>query len=499
MPDLEFDGTSVDLGDGLVVRAAGYAGSARRVDTAAGPGLRAAGGTSEALQAAMDRAEMETVYVVEVEAAPLDFAADANRAVGGQVGAIQLDVPQPPQDYEQAVLSVDEHGVTTWSFAPEGERTPAARGGGAARTFTIPRTAGAPPEPGVAADRSIVGEIGKQILKVVAFPIGRVVGNVVNGFLGQWETEHHRYGIRDFGPAAYHQPPVYFDGDVNRWQALAKDRTLLFVHGTNSRAEGAFKALAENRMGSLRELYGDRIIAFDHLTITEDPFQNVDWLINTIPAGQSLELDVICHSRGGLVSRALAQRTAVLPGGRSVVVKRLAFVGATNNGTILADAAHWNDYINILSTVLNTLGIAVGETVDLVLSFVRQIAVAGYTQIPGLYAMVPGGPFLKQLGGWPRGETQYLAIASNYEPQDRQLGSYFNDYVKDLIFEGKENDAMVRVDSVVGTTVAGEWGETADKLVRPGAAGIEHAFYFGDNDVADELVTWLRAGLAVPV
>jgi hypothetical protein len=198
------------------------------------------------------------------------------------------------------------------------------------------------------------------------------------------------------------------------------------------------------------------------------------------------------------VSRALAQRVDPLPGGRRITVKRLAFVGATNNGTILADVNHWNDLVNIMSTVLNTLGVTVGSTVDLVLSFVRQIAIAGYSEIRGLSAMVPGGPFLTDLNGRPLGQTEYLAIASNYEPADRKLSSYFNDYVKDLIFEGKENDAMVRVDSACGSTVPGEWNEVANKLVRPDSAGIEHARYFGDGEVAAELVRWLRAGLGVP-
>ena len=105
-----------------------------------------------------------------------------------------------------------------------------------------------------------------------------------------------------------------------------------------------------------------------------------------------------------------------MPGTRKIRVHRTALVGAVNNGTILADVSHWNDLIDTLSTVLNTVGIAIGDTVDLVLAFVRQIAVAAYPELRGLAAMVPSGDFLKDLNARPRGQNEYLAIASNYEP-----------------------------------------------------------------------------------
>ena len=274
------------------------------------------------------------------------------------------------------------------------------------------------------------------MLKVIAFPVGQALGRAANSHLNQWEIDHQGYGVRDYTTANYTAPAAYFDGDALRWQELAKGRTLLFVHGTFSRAHGAFNDLPLATMKKLGAMYDNRVIAFDHQSISRDPIENIDWLLGTIPDGLTLDFDIICHSRGGLVSRSLAERTDPMPGTRQIRVHRTALVGAVNNGTILADVSHWNDLINTLSTVLNTVGIAVGDAVDLVLSFVRQVAVAAYPELRGLACMVPTSDFLKELNARPRGENEYLAIASNYEPTDHQLKSYFRDVVKDRLFGG---------------------------------------------------------------
>ena len=499
MVELNVTGGTVELGD-LGLRTPNLVGTAEVLDATAGEGLRAAGGTSPALLDALERNEMVTTHAVELqatEAGTTDTRAGPDRGGGGSAGEIQLDVPQPNQGWEQAVLSVDERGIATWSFAPVADRAPASRGGGPARTFVIRRTPGPPPEPGEDTSRSLLGEAGKQVLKVIAFPIGQAAGRMANNFIGDWERKHQGYGIRGFASADYRSAGQPFDGDTNRWQQLAAGRTLLFIHGTFSRAAGAFGGLPQERMDRLQQLYDGRVIAFDHLSISEDPRENIDWLIDKIPPGQTLDVDVVAHSRGGLVARSLAQRGDGLPGNRRINVHRMALVGAVNNGTILADVSHWNDLVDTLSTVLNIAGIAVGETLDLVLSFVRQIALAAYPELRGLSAMVPGGQFLSAFNGEARGTTEYLAIGSNYEPTDRRLKSWANDVVKDLIFEGHPNDAMVRMDSICGSTVAGEFLRTdlAEVIEVEETAGVEHSGYFANDKVGDGLVAWLQAGL----
>jgi len=501
MAELDPTGGTIQLGD-LGLRTPGFSGTAEATDSVAGPGpLRAVGGTSATFQAALERAGMETTHVVDLQATLLPGMAagvPSGRALGGQIDSFELDVPVPNAGWDQVVLSVDDRGVTTWSFAPRVEGEGAMRGVGASRTFVIRRSEGGPAELG-AANRSLFGVMGKQVVKVIAVPIGNVLGVGVNSYLEHWEQTHQRdYGIRDYLPDNYGVEAPYFNDDAARWAELAKGRTLLFVHGTFSRAHGAFNGLPGDTMLALSTMYEKRVIAFDHRTISDDPAENIDWLLATIPDGLTLDLDIVCHSRGGLVARSLAERIDPPPGSRRIRVHRTALVGATNNGTILADVGHWNDLVDSLSTVLNIVGIAAGETVDLVLAFVRQIIVNAYPQLRGLACMVPGGPFLADLNGRPRGQNEYLVVASNFEPLDQRLTSYFKDFVRDELFGEKPNDSMVRIDSVCGTTTPGEFAEVAEQCLLGDEMGIEHSQYFGTRQVADKLVQWLGAGLCVP-
>jgi len=143
-----------------------------------------------------------------------------------------------------------------------------------------------------------------------------------------------------------------------------------------------------------------------------------------------------------------------------------------------------------MSTALNLVGVVVSDTVDLVLAFVRQIAVSGYEELRGLSAMVPTGKFLRDFNARPRGSNEYLAIASNFEPTDPALKAYFRDYVTDQIM-GSPNDGMVRIDSVVGSDIPGQFATVEDQFVLGEEDGIEHARYFGNPRVAAKLVEWL--------
>ena len=132
----------------------------------------------------------------------------------------------------------------------------------------------------------------------------------------------------------------------------------------------------------------------------------MEWLVGTMPAGTSLDVDVVCHSRGGLVARSLTEWDRSVPDGRRQIrVHRTALVGTANNGTILADVHHWHELVDTLSTVLNTVGITAGATVDLILSFVRQIARRPTRISAASRAWCPAATFLKDVQRRPRGSA----------------------------------------------------------------------------------------------
>ena len=95
------------------------------------------------------------------------------------------------------------------------------------------------------------------------------------------------------------------------------------------------------------------MFAFDHFTLSHDPRRNIEWLVDQLPP-QPLELDVVCHSRGGLVARALAEHPVAFGFDVSrVKVRRTVFVGVPNNGTALADPDHIVKMLDRLTTALN--------------------------------------------------------------------------------------------------------------------------------------------------
>ena len=81
-----------------------------------------------------------------------------------------------------------------------------------------------------------------------------------------------------------------------------KGRALLLVHGIFSSAEASFGTLLGSKLEPhLRQVYGDRILAWDHFTVSKSTFENARDLLHTLPDGA--DVDIMCHSRGAVVTR----------------------------------------------------------------------------------------------------------------------------------------------------------------------------------------------------
>ena len=84
----------------------------------------------------------------------------------------------------------------------------------------------------------------------------------------------------------------------------------MFLHGTGSSTTGSFGDLRgiapEVRLDwdRLEESYGQRIYGFEHRTFSESPIENALLLARTLPA--NAQIDLVTHSRGGIVGDLLA-------------------------------------------------------------------------------------------------------------------------------------------------------------------------------------------------
>ena len=212
-------------------------------------------------------------------------------------------------------------------------------------------------------------------------------------------------------------------------------RILLFVHGTFSNCDRIFeelRATAEGRefLARAHKKY-TQVLAFDHPTVSISPVWNALDLARRF-AGTKAEIDVICHSRGGLVARwwlELLDREPNEP-------RRAVLVGCPLSGTSLAAPPrlrHLFSWFHNLNEVLSA-GAASGSALLpflTVISGLLQIAAsvssaiantslvdAGVALIPGLAAMsrIDNNPELNRLNVSGQRGSKYFVIQSSFEP-----------------------------------------------------------------------------------
>lgn len=457
------------------------------------PGMRAAELTTDMLEDALTRQRIEPQETIEITGTrELPVSTSLTRSTSFGEPAIIAEVPEPNENFGQFVLFTDEAGVITWNFARgEKNRVDATRGTGT-RTYIIPR--GVAPAGRNAESRGLIRIIGKKLLKVLVFPlIDPILGRVGDYFVQKWEHKNRAYRIRTFSPDNYQSSDVQ-PLQSDDWNNLSKGRALLMVHGTISQASSAFSQMPREYVASLNDKYQGRVFAFDHFTLSEDPLQNTAWLLQQVPKHVTLELDIICHSRGGLVSRVLAERSAA-SGDCPLRVRKIVFAGVPNAGTILTDAEYVGSFLDSYTNILNLFVDAmpetgVLETLDAVIAVAKQLSLDTMKGLGGLQAMQPTGQFLKNLNHGQKDDKSYFAISSDFEPKENPgFKAYVANRLADKIF-GAKNDLVVPTSSCYETNGSGFFPIDSRCLFPPSAA-VHHCNYFAQQLTRDTILSWL--------
>lgn len=488
--DLRPNGNPVTV-DGVTLRTPGLAGQVTSHPPAS-PGLRAAERSTRELEEALSRQRVVPQITLDLTATrEVPLGSEAARSTAHGEPAIELEVPEPSPGWGQMVLYADEAGVVTWGFAP-----PAAQEGGidregaGRRTYVLRRSV--PPAAGEAATRGLIGAVGKKILKVLAFRIlDPVLGRIGGDAVERWEADRRPYRVRTFTAEDFRNPDPRTFAAAD-WGSLSGGRALLLVHGTFSRAHTAFGGLSPDLVRAFQRKYQGRVFALDHPTCSEDPKQNVEWFLRQLPEGTALDLDILCHSRGGLVSRVLAEKTALLPlGSRRLDARKVVFVAAPNAGTVLTDDDHMGDFVDTFTTLLNLFpDNGVTEVLEGVITVAKHLACATLVRLPGLQAMRPGGELLADLNqGEPPGAS-YYAVASDFEPADPGLAAFVKDRLMDAVFSSG-NDLVVPTAGVFESNGAGRF-PIEERLVLSSGRGIHHSGYFADGEVRRRIADWLE-------
>ena len=488
---LDPTGVAVSIGS-VTLRTPGLTGTAE-VHHAGSSGMRAAEDATAEFLDCLERAGVEEQLTIEIrDVWQTGDDGTGSRAAGG-ANDIEAEVPGPGTGLGQFLIYTAEDGTVSWHLPvdiPQNPESVASRGGDS-RVYRVPRAV--MPAEGSAGDgqRGLLGMVGTKLLKVLVFPlVDPLLGKVGDYFASRWEQHHRRNGLRTFEPATYRQPA---GGQVPDWSSLAAGPVLMFVHGTMSLAHTGFRRIPEPLISELHRRYEGRVIAFDHFTIAVDPTENVRWLAKQLPEGLGMTVDVIAHSRGGLVGRVMAEHGQELDLGGVIDVRNLIMVGTPNAGTALADSEHLD---TLLDRVTNLVQLVpdnpVTDTVDVVLAVLKQLAVGAFRGLDGLASMDPKGSYLREYLNLPTTTAStYRAVASNFEPaQGSPLSRTARDAIVDVVFGSTENDLIVPTEGV--HRVAGLDGfAPADPLVFPAAAAVDHSSFWVQDAFARKVLEWL--------
>ncbi len=387
----------------------------------------------------------------------------------------------------QAVLYTDEaSGISQWIF-PERVDTAPARRGGAQVVYYLPDDS--PPEP--TAPGTQRGDIIKgirKVVRVISWYTDALLGHTIESFVAGWESLRRAYG--------WQMLPLTSREELD-WSYLRSGRCLLLIHGTLSTAEAAFGGFPATTVEALRTIYAGRVIAFNHPTLATAPEENVDTLLQTLlhDLQNDLQIDMVAHSRGGLVARELLRRIGPTT---PLKVGKLIMVATPNRGTRLADGDHWlmmlDRYTSLLAHLPDTTATILLEGI---LTLIKIIGHSGLRQLAGLAAMTPSSPYLERLNRDSAADPRLFAMAAEYQPTDSLWVKRFlkqqADKLIDTFFD-EANDGVVPTAGVyqADAEAAGWHIPAAQRVVFPITDRIHHSGFFGNSAVGAQLVDWLK-------
>ena len=272
----------------------------------------------------------------------------------------------------------------------------------------------------------------------------------------------------------------------------------LIIHGTFSKtdaliANGFQKTAPGAKLLADAEKKYDLVLSFDHPTLSVSPMLNafdLAALLRPSPAS----IDIVCHSRGGLVARWFCEAYA-----DPAVKRRVMFIGSPLAGTSLAAAPRLRSTLDLLTNIADVLrgasDLASANPLFLAASGLLRVVssvtglVAKTPILDAAIALVPGLDGQSRTGNnqellrlransgnsdFTTGQLRYFAVQANFEPRD--IGWNFlrlfskplqriGDLGADIIFSG-HNDLIVDTGSMSEVadsrlvTIAHDFGTT---------------------------------------
>jgi pimeloyl-ACP methyl ester carboxylesterase len=484
-------------------------------------------------QAAMKQAGLRHQASWSVSPAAAPAAGAAVTAEAAAAPTMSITVPRTRGSEIGTVLLIDHGGAYTWERQqqapavasvvedPAAEPVPATFHLSAAELLGGPSPSASAPAPGTSAPApstsapagspetfSALPHLFHKVISAFTYPL---ISGVANAVIKDREMHTHPYELRIIGDTE--TADVVADQlSRQQWESLSGGPALLLLHGIFGTSRGTFTGILDGNpaqslasmIPALRTVYGNRILAFDHPTVSVGPAENAQQFLSRVPADLQFTFDVLVHSRGGLVARCIAASDPA-----QVKYRKVVFVGTPNDGTEIAAPALIAQLVDRMTSFLHFVPpIGPPGTVAAVLTSVLEV-VKVFGQgieggMPGLTDMQPGSALLAALNkpATPAAppSTPYFEIDANYRPDGslKWLMRGFDDVEDDAVFGGAANDVAVPSAGVGETTLAA--GETVPgpgfpvpetSALHYPAGVVWHCTYFEQAQTHAELRSWL--------
>lgn len=399
-------------------------------------------------------------------------------ATGGRRGGIPAAATVVTVNDNDVVVAEFEHNIQ-WFYdkaeftAKIKEQRPAGRGAGDDAALEIPLV-----WQGEEASRGLVSGLLKLVgISVIRKKTGRNIAAKIAARIEEKNGNVVYQCDRDFNLLPFTAP-------------IATDtvpRYLLLLHGTGSSTMGSFYGLKKEQNGkvydALYKKYSGNMIAYEHRTFTQNPVRNVIELLRQLP--DHIQLDLVSHSRGGLIGEVLA-RIGKTGAGRAFTRKETDLLAMNEEAAgLLAD-------IEELHALLVTKNVQVGRFVRVacpaagttlvsdrmdtllnvlfnILSCIPSAAVSGIAEglkalvmavvdekndpksLPGIECMKPDSDFIKVLNFKDtRIDSELFVIAG--DAQGEGWVSRLKMFVVDAFYR-EDNDLVVNTASMKRGTV----------------------------------------------
>lgn len=504
------DENGITLGEGVTVYAPGvHALIVHHASYEESESHRKTQEDPEGLGSALREADLQDRHTIEIKLDP-EPAKTMDQISPLRETEFRIMVDHPNDGSTAYGVYQDETGVCSFHFGKRSSRGRHTGLEGLTLVFSIPMSLVSVPD--VTGGRpGLFGRLGRKVVKLI---YGKVVleaayGNLLLAAADWWESRH--YGSPKFHGGGVADVLSATRQTYTSWDGLGvKTDNLLLLHGTFSSTRGAFGELLKHPIvgTALNAKYGNRILGFDHPTVSKPVAGNATDFLDTLPPRpEPYNFDVLVHSRGGLLARAIHdmplihlqrcadKRTWVRPPRVTINFRKVIFVGTPNLGTDLADPDNLPTLLGCFATMLNVMPSSGCVLIGGILKCVAAVARGGLNYLPGLadqalFADGRTGDFLTTLNGLTlpaQRIASYYAIQANHVP-DSPLLQTASKAVRKVCFGNRANDLVVPTHSMasVGTS-----GRVAGGVLEYDGRPIHHTNYFAQKDTWKNILNWL--------